>query len=78
MTYGPLPTTGTLACISLRKSCPTTSPGQGPDTGPAARQRLLASNCGFEKAEHLPPNIGYVKFNVFADPEIWRLPQPQR
>ncbi len=26
-------------------------------------------NCGFEKAEHLAPNIGYVKFNFFADPD---------
>jgi hypothetical protein len=33
-------------------------------------RRLAASNCGFEKAEHLPPNIGYLKFNFFADPEI--------
>lgn len=33
-------------------------------------RRLAATNCGFEKAEHLPLNIGYVKFNMFADPEI--------
>ena len=37
---------------------------------PALRNQLLASNCGFEKSEHLPPNIGYLKFNMFADPEI--------
>jgi hypothetical protein len=34
------------------------------------RKQLAASNCGFEKAEHLPPNIGYLKLNLFADPEI--------
>ncbi len=43
---------------------------------PAAKQtaaearRLAGINCGFEKAEHLPPNIGYLKFNMFADPAI--------
>ena len=37
---------------------------------PMLRRQLAATNCGFEKAEHLPPNIGYLKFNVFADPEI--------
>jgi hypothetical protein len=36
-------------------------------------RRLAAINCGFEKLEHLPPNIGYVKFNMFADPEICAL-----
>lgn len=44
-------------------------PGQH-STDPGARLRLLSDNCGFEKAEHLAPNIGYVKFNEFADPEI--------
>jgi hypothetical protein len=41
-----------------------------PEDESAARRRLAAINCGFEKAEHLPPNIGYLKVNVFADPEI--------
>jgi hypothetical protein len=36
-------------------------------------KRLAAINCGFEKVEHFPPNIGYVKFNMFADPEICAL-----
>jgi hypothetical protein len=31
-----------------------------------ARQ-AVAANCFFEKAEHLEGNIGYLKFNVFAD-----------
>jgi C-terminal processing protease CtpA/Prc len=39
-------------------------------TDPLVRERLASSNCGFEKAEHLAPNIGYLKFNFFADPEI--------
>lgn len=36
----------------------------------AESRRLAATNCGFEKAEHLRPNIGYVKFDMFADPAI--------
>jgi hypothetical protein len=45
-------------------------PGQHRATEPVVRQQILSGNCGFEKAEHLPPNIGYLKFNEFADPEI--------
>jgi hypothetical protein len=33
-------------------------------------RRMAAINCGFEKVEHRPPNIGYLKFNMFADPGI--------
>lgn len=33
--------------------------------------RLFAvSNCGFEKADHLPPNIGYLKVNYLAELEF--------
>ena len=43
----------------------------GPD--PAMRERyrrdMLAMNCGFEKTETLANNVGYLKFNFFADPE---------
>jgi retinol-binding protein 3 len=41
-----------------------------PEDESKLRRRLAAVNCGFEKAEHLPPNIGYLKFNMFADPDI--------
>jgi retinol-binding protein 3 len=27
-------------------------------------------NCGFKRIEILPGNIGYLKFNMFANPEI--------
>ncbi len=27
-------------------------------------------NCGFEKVERLSGNVGYVKFNMFANPEV--------
>ena len=33
-----------------------------------ARQ-AVAAHCFFDKVEHLPPNVGYLKFNVFADPD---------
>lgn len=34
------------------------------------RAGIQADNCGFERVEHLNGNIGYLKFNFFADPEI--------
>jgi retinol-binding protein 3 len=34
------------------------------------RTRMKRANCTFEKAEILPSNIGYLKFNAFADPAI--------
>jgi retinol-binding protein 3 len=45
---------------------------QGPDPAAAARMRreLARNNCTFVKPEILPENVGYVKFNAFADPEI--------
>ncbi len=43
---------------------------QSPARDPVADSRLRAANCGFEKAEHLQPNIGYLKSNFFGDPEI--------
>ena len=47
------------------------SPAESSAKQSAAEARQLATtNCGFEKAEHLRPNIGYVKFNMFADVKI--------
>ncbi len=34
------------------------------------RQDMLQMNCGFEKTETLANNVGYLKFNFFADPEV--------
>ena len=33
-------------------------------------QWLVAMNCGFQKAEHLRPNVGYLKLDMFADTEV--------
>lgn len=49
---------------------PTDKPNQHTDVDTKLKARLEASNCGFEKAEHLPPNIGYLKLNEFADTDI--------
>jgi retinol-binding protein 3 len=55
---------------------PTPLPEQNRDAAPspqqlaAERQQLEQANCGFQKLEILPRNIGYVKFSMFADPDI--------
>jgi len=41
----------------------------GPDLA-AMRRQMERMNCGFEKAERLPPNIGYLKFNMFGRADI--------
>jgi hypothetical protein len=56
------------------------SPARVPDRRPSAtpdsaareryRKQMATVNCGFVKAEHLPGNVGYLKFNFFADPEV--------
>jgi hypothetical protein len=56
------------------------SPSRVPDRRPsgppdsAARERyrkqMATVNCGFVRAEHLPGNVGYLKFNFFGDPEV--------
>jgi hypothetical protein len=49
---------------------------EGPPGPPSAddvaqyRKQMERMNCGFERVEVLPGNLGYVKFNMFADPEV--------
>lgn len=43
---------------------------QEPVVDAEERAELERANCGFEKLERLEPNIGYVKFNFFANPEV--------
>ena len=42
----------------------------GPQDEAQFRKMLEQSNCGFEKVEILQRNIGYLKFNMFADTTI--------
>jgi retinol-binding protein 3 len=56
------------------RALPKRDPGanQAPDPVAEARWKaqLQRDNCAFEKVERLPPNIGYLKFNGFLDPEV--------
>ena len=49
---------------------PKGDPGQSPEAKARLRTQMERNNCFFEKAERLGSNIGYLKFNAFADPEI--------
>lgn len=48
---------------------PIAAPPGGPGAGPGPRPRP-AGDCGFEKAEKIEGNIGYIKLNGFFDPEV--------
>jgi hypothetical protein len=41
-----------------------------PELEAQMRAQMERTNCAFEKVEHLQPNIGYLKFNAFADPGL--------
>ncbi len=49
---------------------PEDSPAPSPDAVAHYRMAMQRANCGFEKLERLNGNVGYLKFNFFADPEI--------
>jgi hypothetical protein len=51
---------------------PERRPAGPPDSAARERYRkqMANVNCGFVKAEQMPGNIGYLKFNFFADPEV--------
>jgi Peptidase family S41/N-terminal domain of Peptidase_S41 in eukaryotic IRBP len=51
---------------------PRPKPPEEPDAADVARfhKQMLQLNCGFKKVEILPGNIGYLKFDMFADPEV--------
>jgi hypothetical protein len=49
---------------------PEESSSPSPDAVARFRAAMQEANCGFEKVEHLSGNIGYLKFNFFADPEV--------
>lgn len=49
---------------------PDRPPGSDPEAEAQMRKQLDSNNCFFEKVERLPSNIGYLKFNAFASPDI--------
>ncbi len=51
---------------------PKGQPGASPEAQAQFRKQMEQMNCGFEKAERLPGNVGYLKFNMFADPSVCR------
>ena len=44
--------------------------GPSPEAEAQMRAQMERNNCAFQKVERLQPNIGYVKFNGFADPAV--------
>jgi hypothetical protein len=49
---------------------PEESSSPSPDAIAQYRVAMQQANCGFEKVEHLNGNVGYLKFNFFANPEV--------
>jgi hypothetical protein len=49
---------------------PAGHPGESAEDRAQYRKEMERINCGFEKAERLAGNVGYLKFNMFADPQV--------
>jgi len=49
------------------REMPRQEPGSHPHPDP---QRLAAVNCSFDRADHYPGNVGYLKLDGFEEPEI--------
>jgi retinol-binding protein 3 len=49
---------------------PERPPGPDPNSVAQYRKEMEQINCGFEKVEILDGNVGYLKFDMFADPDV--------
>jgi retinol-binding protein 3 len=55
---------------------PVKMPDRPADAAPSPEEvaeyhkQMERMNCGFDKVEHLSGNVGYVKFDFFADPDV--------
>jgi retinol-binding protein 3 len=49
---------------------PENPPLRNPATDAQFRKQMERTNCGFEEAAILPGNVGYLKFDMFADPSV--------
>ena len=54
--------------VPIPEQPPSATPS--PDALVAMRKQMERGNCGFERVEILPGNVGYVKFNMFAPPDF--------
>ncbi|MDB4964532.1 MAG: hypothetical protein JWN44_221 [Myxococcales bacterium] len=61
---------GHLRIFTSPEALPQQDPGDDDPPTPADRVFMERANCGFDRIEHLPHNIGYVKFNFFGAPAV--------
>jgi len=59
-----------LHVIFSPRVVPKGDPGRDPEGEARMRTQLERNNCFFDKVEHLPSNIGYLKFDAFPNPQI--------
>jgi retinol-binding protein 3 len=56
--------------VGYSVAAPPSAQPAGPPSPAAQQAQADANNCGFVKVEVLPGNIGYLKFNGFANPTL--------
>jgi hypothetical protein len=59
-----------LRVVCVPEVLPKDDPKPDRAIPPEMRARMEHDNCGFEKAERLDSNIGYLKFNFFGPPSV--------
>lgn len=59
-----------LRVVCMPNVLPKDDPKPDGPIPPEMRARMEHDNCGFEKAERLDSNVGYLKFNFFGPPAV--------